>query len=101
MVEATGSLIPWDALAGLYDALGFAAVGDEAFRALVLGRTIEPTTKVDTIRVLTEIGVRAPSRPTFRRRLQRSIERDYRTTVSEACYAHATRGGGLGWCSMT
>jgi hypothetical protein len=63
--------------------------------ALVLGRIIEPICKVDTIRVLTEIGVTAPSRATFRRCLQRSVERDYRTTVSEACYAHTTRGGGL------
>ena len=38
VVEATGSLILWDALYMVYDALGFAAVDDEAFRALVLGR---------------------------------------------------------------
>jgi hypothetical protein len=45
VVEATGSLILWDALAGLYDTLGFGAVDDEAFKALVLGRIIEPTSK--------------------------------------------------------
>jgi Transposase DDE domain len=95
VVEATSSLILWDALAGLYDALGFSAIRDEAFRALVLGRIIEPTSKVDTIRVLTEVGVGAPSRATFRRCLQRIIERDYRGAVSEACYARATRAGGL------
>ena len=37
VVEATSSQILWNALSGLYDALGFAAAGDEAFRALVLG----------------------------------------------------------------
>ena len=57
VVEATGSLILWEALSSVYDALGFAAVRDEAFRALVLGRIIEPTSKVDTVRVLTEVGV--------------------------------------------
>jgi hypothetical protein len=64
VVDATGSLILWKALCGLYDALGFAAVGDEAFRALVLGRIIEPTSKLDTVRVVDELGVGAPSRVT-------------------------------------
>jgi hypothetical protein len=41
----------------VYDALGFGAVGDEAFRALVLARIIEPTSKLDTVRVLDELGV--------------------------------------------
>src|SRR3954451_4064367 len=67
VVEATGSLILWDALSSVYDALGFSAVRDEAFRALVLGRIIEPTSKVDTVRVLTEVGVGAPSRATSQR----------------------------------
>ena len=95
VVEATGSLILWDALSSVYDALGFSAVRDEAFRALVLGRIIEPTSKVDTVRVLTEVGVPTPSRATSQRCLRRIVERDYRDTVSNACYTHATRGGGL------
>ena len=95
MVEATGSLILWDALCGVYDALGFAAVRDEAFRALVLGRIIEPTSKLDTVRVLAELGVGPPSRVTFMRCLKRVVERDYRDADLEACYPHATRAGGL------
>jgi hypothetical protein len=71
VVEATSSLILWDALGGLYETLGFSAIRDKAFRALVLGRIIEPTSKVDTVRVLAEVGVVAPSRATFRRCLQR------------------------------
>ena len=95
VVEATGSLILWDALRGLYDALGFAAVDDEAFRALVLGRIIEPTSKLDTVRVLGELGVSAPSRVTFMRCLKRVVAKDYRSVIAAACYRHATRGGGL------
>ena len=45
--------------------------------------------------MLTEVGVVAPSRATFRRCLQRIVERDYRDSISRACYACATRGGGL------
>gem|GEM_PF-5113069 len=48
VVEATGSLILWDAFAAVYDVLGFSTIRDEAFRALVLGQIIEPTSKVDT-----------------------------------------------------
>ena len=44
----------WDALCRAYDVLGFdaAAGGDEVFRALVLARIIEPTSKLDSLRVL-------------------------------------------------
>ena len=48
----------WDALAHAYDVLGFAAAagGDEVFRQLVLARIIEPTSKLDSARVLEEVG---------------------------------------------
>lgn len=89
---ATGSPVLWDALAGLYDALGFAVIRDEAFRVLVLGRIIEPISKVDTVRVLTEVGVVSPSRATFRRCLQRIVERDYRDSIFRSRCLSATPG---------
>jgi hypothetical protein len=46
-VEATGSLILWDALCGVYDALGFAAVDDEAFRR---GRVDRRASSASTVR---------------------------------------------------
>lgn len=95
VVTGTASLLVWEALASVYASLGFDQVGDEAFKALVLGRIIEPTSKVDTIRVLGELGVPSPSRATFRRCMQRAIERDYRSVIAHACYAHATRAGAL------
>ena len=45
VVEGTASLILWEVLNGLYDDLGLDRLGDDAFRALVLGRVIEPTSK--------------------------------------------------------
>jgi hypothetical protein len=53
----------WQALARAYDTLGFAECtgGDEVFRQLVLARIIEPTSKLDALRVLEETGVVAPS----------------------------------------
>jgi hypothetical protein len=61
----------WDALSRAYDALGFDRVAgaDEAFRALVLARIVEPTSKFDSLRVLAEVGVPGPSYATLRRRL--------------------------------
>ena len=55
LVEGTASLLLWDALAGVYDQLGFDQLGGDAFKALVLGRIIEPTSKLDTLRVLAEV----------------------------------------------
>ena len=95
VIEGTASLILWDALRGVYDALGFDAVKDEAFTSLVLGRIIEPTSKADTVRVLSELGVPAPTRVTFMRCLKRVVDRDYRQVLADACYAHATRDGAL------
>jgi hypothetical protein len=61
----------WDALCHAYGVLGFdkAAGGDEAFCQLVCARIIEPTSKVDSLRVLEETGVAGTSYPTLNRRL--------------------------------
>jgi hypothetical protein len=62
-----------DGLARGYQVLGFgAATGrDEVFRALVLARIIEPTSKLDSLRVLEEAGMVPPSYRTVQRRLRR------------------------------
>ena len=61
-ILSTRSQHLWDALGLAYSGLGFdAACGrDEVFQALVLARLIEPTSKLDTIRVLDEIGIAPP-----------------------------------------
>ena len=62
VVESTASLIVWETLEAVYALLGFDQIHDEAFKALVLARIIEPTSKADTVRVLAELGVPGPSR---------------------------------------
>jgi hypothetical protein len=57
----------WETLAAVYTWLGFDRIGDDAFKALVLARIIEPTSKADTVRVLAELGVPGPTRVTFMR----------------------------------
>ena len=82
------------AVAGAYAHLGFDSLDDEAFWQLVLARIVEPTSKVDSIRVLEEIGLSAVSERTMYRCLARVIERDYRGTLAGGCMAHAARTSG-------
>ncbi|WP_282006861.1 IS1634 family transposase [Propioniciclava sinopodophylli] len=93
VVEHSRSGLLWDALSGAYQALGFDALADEVFASLVIARLIEPTSKADTIRVLTEVGVRAPHENTLYNCLARCLERDYRSQIATACWAHASRSG--------
>jgi len=93
-VVGTASLTLWDVLAAAYARLGFDLVGDEAFKALVLARVIEPTSKADTVRVLAELGVPGPSLRTIFRSLARCVDGDYRDLLAKACMAHSTRTSG-------
>ncbi len=95
-VVRTSALTLWNVLIGAYARLGFDILADEAFRAMVLARVIEPTSKADTVRVLDEIGAPAPAVRTLFRSLARCEKRDYREKLATGCLAHATRGGALG-----
>ena len=68
-------------------------LGDEAFRALVLARIVEPTSKLAAVGVLEEIGVPSPHRNTFSAALRRCVAQDYRGTFARACARHSTRLG--------
>jgi len=96
VVEATSARLLWEALNGIYEVLGLSVVRDEAFRSLVLARIVEPVSKLDTVRVLDELGVSSPSLSTFMRCLKRVVADDYRATISEACSRHAGHAGALG-----
>jgi hypothetical protein len=62
------------------------------FRQLVLARIIEPASKLDTPRVLEEVGITAVSYPTINRRLPAYATASFRLAVSAACCAHAGLG---------
>jgi Transposase DDE domain len=88
----------WDALADAYRVLGFeqAAGGDEVFRQLVLARIIEPTSKLDSLRVLEETGITPVSYATVKRRLPGFATEAWREKLAAGCAAHA----GLGPASL-
>jgi hypothetical protein len=83
-----------DALEHGYRVLGFeeATGGDEVFRHLVLARSIEPTSKLDSIRVLQEAGIAPASYRTVTRRLPIYATAAFRQGLSAACAAHARLG---------
>jgi Transposase DDE domain len=88
----------WDALCRGYDVLGFgdATGGDEVFRQLALARIVEPSSKLDSERVLEEVGVGAASYATLKRRLAVFATERWRAGLAAACAAHA----GLGPASL-
>ncbi|WP_448221761.1 IS1634 family transposase [Gordonia iterans] len=93
-ITSSRMAVLWDALDGIYRELGFAdaAGGDTVFRDLVLARIIEPTSKLDSLRVLDEVGVHAPSYATIKRHLPVYAHADWRERLAAACAAHAGLG---------
>jgi hypothetical protein len=56
VVTGSASEVLWNVLGDAYRRLGFDAVVDEAFRALVLARIVEPASKLTAVGVLEEMG---------------------------------------------
>lgn len=93
VVQSTASRVLWDALSSVYAGLGFDVVGDECFRQLVLARVVEPTSKLDSIRVLDGLGIAPASLRTITRTLPRINDRGYRDRLATACWAHVAARG--------
>ena len=87
----TSADLLWAVLTSAYAQLGFDVLGDDGFRAMVLARIVEPTSKAGVVRVLDEIGAPAVSLRTLFRSLARSQARDYRGQLATAAWAHGSR----------
>ena len=92
-VVGTSSRLLFEVLAGVYTDLGFDTVQDVAFRDLVIARIVEPTSILDTGRVLTDLGQAPVSERTMRRTLARAQDRGYRDQIAAACFTHAAASG--------
>jgi hypothetical protein len=68
-VVGTSADLLWAVLTSAYARLGFDVLGDDGFRAMVLARIVEPTSKAEVVRVLDEIGAPAVSLRTLFRSL--------------------------------
>lgn len=92
---ATFSRLLYDTLGAVYDWLGFDAVDDPVFRDLVIARIVEPTSKADAARVLTDLGAETVSYRTFQRHLAKVNTGSYRDVIAGKCFTHAADRGGL------
>ncbi len=88
----------WQVLSGAYARLGFDVLDDAAFAQLVLARIIEPTSMVDSLRVLDDLGLEHASRRTMVRILTRVGAGKYRDQIAAACFAHAATAGDISLC---
>jgi hypothetical protein len=84
--ELACSRFLYDQLTSVYRNLHFAQLADEVFAQLVVARIIEPTSKLDTIRVLNELGLASPSKDQIYRCLQKVITYDYRSQLAHWCF---------------
>ena len=93
IVRGQVSRVLIEVIEGAWRRLGFDVVGDAAFFQLVLARVVEPTSKADSVRVLTELGVTPVHRNTFTATLKRCGQRRYRDQIAAACFTHACTAG--------
>lgn len=73
-------------LNGQYQQLGFSQLNDSDFANLCIARIVEPTSKLDSLRVLADLGIYGPSKTQLFRCLQRSIDQNYRRIISQLCF---------------
>lgn len=92
---ATHSRLLYDVLGGVYDGLGFDTVTDAVFRDLVIARIVEPTSKADAARVLTDLGADTVSYRTIQRHLAKVNTGKYREQIAAKCFTHAADRGAL------
>jgi hypothetical protein len=92
---ATSSRLLYDVIGGVYDWLGFDVVADAVFRDLVIARIVEPTSKLDSARVLADLGVKTVSYRTIARHLDQVGSGKYRDVVAAKCFTYAADCGGL------
>ena len=76
-------------MGSVFDGLGFGVVDDGVFRDLVIARIVEPTSKADAARVLTDLGADPMSYKTIQRHLVKAKTGGYRDLISGECFAHA------------
>ena len=78
----------WNLLHDEYKKIGFDQLNDEVFKALCIARIVEPTSKIDSLRVLSDLGYDLFKKTTIFRCLAKVVEQEYRKIISQACFDH-------------
>ncbi len=92
-IKQTFSRLLFQVLKEQYDYLGFAKLNDEYFTCLSIARIVEPTSKLDSLRVLSDLGIGNLSKDHLYRCLLRVNEKDYRSMISGLCFNQAASHG--------
>jgi len=93
-IKRSFSGLLWNTLREQYSKLGFNQLDDDVFEALCIARIVEPVSKLDSLRVLADLGVDRFDRNKLYRSLVKAGEQDYRKAISQACFEHV-HGHGL------
>jgi len=83
----------WNILREQYHQLGFGQLEDEIFEALCIARIVEPTSKLDSLRVLADLGRGRIDRNKLYRSLAKAADQEYRQKISQACFEHVGKAG--------
>lgn len=92
-IKQTFSYLLFEVLQEQYQHLGFTKLNDDYFAYLVIARIVEPTSKLDSLRVLSDLGIHALNKDRLYRCLSRVISQNYRMTISKICYDHSVSQG--------
>jgi DDE family transposase len=95
LLKQSVSDVLYDTLLEQYQILGFDQIHDDDFANLVIARLVEPTSKLDTVRVLADLGLNLTSEDRLQRCLKRIIASNYRNKLAKLCFAHASQGTGI------
>lgn len=90
-LKESSSRLLWQVLLDQYQRLGFGQLGDEVFASLVLARLVEPVSKLDSLRVLLDLGIKPVAKNRLYRCLFRAAGKNYRETISRACFRQAAK----------
>lgn len=94
VVQGSASRLLVDVVRASWERLGFGIVDDEAFFQLVLARLVEPTSKLDSLRVISDLGLPVGHHNTYYNALRRCADKAYRDLITKACFDHVWDGAG-------
>lgn len=90
-IKKTFSTLLFRILKDQYTRLGFDKLNDEDFANLCIARIVEPVSKLDSIRILEDLGVSKLSKNRLYRCLARIIKGDYRQKIADVCFRYADK----------
>jgi hypothetical protein len=92
-LQESASTLLRDILLEQYQCLGFGCFNDPDFAYLCIARLVEPVSKLDSLRVLADMGVSGVDKNRLYRCLNRVVNQRYRDTISRMCFTKAQNRG--------